>query len=87
MPAKMDLGIVAEGIIEMDPMTGRMVIRVTDEKGKNVFVDVQEALSKYKGQEVRFICTPFDTIGQLAEMVEKGELPLEQVPTLKMPSH
>ncbi len=80
---ELDLGTVAEGIVEIDPMTGRMVIRVEDDQGGFQFIDVQEHLTKYKGQEVRFIVSPFSTINKLAEMVEKGELPVEQVPILR----
>jgi len=83
MAPELDLGVMAEGIIELDPMSGRMVIRSVDENGENQFLDVQEHLSKYRGQEVRFIVTPFSTINELAKMVENGELSLDQVPNLR----
>lgn len=80
MPPKMpDMGIFTEGIVELDPMSGRYLIRTIDAAGHNVFIDVQERLAQYTGQEVRFIVTPFETIAQLAEMVEEGEIQLEQV--------
>jgi hypothetical protein len=80
---KLDLGVIAEGTVELDPMTGRYVVRVVGDDGKNTFIDLQEAVAKYRGQDVRFILTPFSTIDQLAEMVESGEIDANQVPTLK----
>lgn len=82
-PNELDLGIVAEGVVELDPMTGRMVVRVIGDDGENVYLDVQEHLAKYLGQEVRFIITPQASISQLAEMVENGDIPLDQVPILR----
>ena len=76
----MDLGIVAEGIVELDPMTGRLVLRCEQPEGGNQYIDVQEALERYRGQEVRFVLVPFSTIQHLGEMVDSGELPLEEVP-------
>jgi hypothetical protein len=76
----LDLGHVREGVVELDPMTGRMVIRSTTPSGFDYF-DVQEALTKYKGQEVRCIIVPCSTIDKVAEMVNSGELPLDKVPT------
>ncbi len=83
--SKLDLGVIAEGVVELDPMTGRMVVRTIGDDGSNQFIDVQEHLARYKGQDVRFIVTPLATVSQLAEMVEKGEVGLDQVPTLKLP--
>jgi len=79
----MDLGTLLEGVIELDPMTGRMVLRVPQEDGTNEFVDIQERLETYKGEEVRFILTPLRTIAEIAEMVESGEIPPELAPVLK----
>jgi hypothetical protein len=84
MPTKeLDLGIVAEGVVELDPMTGRMVVRVIGDDGSNEYIDVQANLEKYLGKEVRFIVTPQESISQLAEMVDKGEITLDQVPVLR----
>ena len=79
----MDLGLVAEGVVELDPMTGRLVLRCERPEGGFDYVDVQAALERYKGEEVRFIVAPFSTINRIAEMVEKGELPVEEVPLAK----
>ena len=79
----MDLGLVAEGIVELDPMTGRLVLRCERPEGGFDYVDVQAALERYRGEEVRFILTPFTTIHQLADMVERGELQLDDVPGVK----
>ena len=81
----MDLGILVEGVVELDPMSGRMVLRVQQQDGSNTFVDVQEQLERYQGEEVRFILTPQRSISELARMVESGALPVDQVPTLKPP--
>ena len=80
---ELDLGIMAEGIVELDPMTGRMVVRTTDDQGNYQYLDVQERLAQYRGQEVRFIVSPFSTINKLSEMVEKGEISIENVPLLR----
>jgi hypothetical protein len=84
MPLKetIDLGVVIEGIVELDPITERMVIRFEDKKGQLQFADVQERLEAYRDQEVRFIVTPLATVARLGEMVERGELKLEHVPTV-----
>lgn len=81
--SQLDLGIMVEGVVELDPMTGLHVIRVEGNDGKNTFISVQDAVSRYRGQDVRFILTPMATIGQLAEMVNEEGVPLEQIPTLK----
>jgi len=66
----MDLGtFVDSGVVELDPMTGRMVLRVQEADGSNTFVDVQERLERYKGEVVRFICTPMKTVDELARLV------------------
>lgn len=83
MPTELDLGLMTEGVVELDPMTGRLVIRTEDSRGAFHFIDVQERLLHYKGQEVRLVITPLSTVAELAQMVERGELPLDQVPTLK----
>lgn len=82
----LDLGLMKEGIVELDPMTGRLVLRCEDARGANEFIDVHEQLLRYKGQEVRFILTPLASVATLAQMVEQGELALDQVPTLKKTS-
>ena len=84
MPLKenIDLGVMVEGTVELDPMSGRMVLRYEDAHGKLQFVDIQERLSAYKDQEVRFILTPLATVAKLGDMVAKGELKLDHVPTV-----
>jgi hypothetical protein len=65
----MDLGLMAEGVVELDPMTGRMVLRVPQEDGSNQFLDVQAELERHKGKEVRLICTPMESVAALADML------------------
>jgi hypothetical protein len=79
IPADLDLGHIREGVIELDPMTGRMTLRSETADGF-VYFDVQEALAKYAGQEVRVVIVPFSTINRLADLVESGATPLDQVP-------
>lgn len=78
----MDLGILGEGVVELDPMTGRMVFRIQQEDGSNSFLDVQEHMMRYLGEEVRFVVTPLRTVAELAQMVESGELSVEELPTV-----
>lgn len=83
----MDLGTLVEGVVELDPMTGRMVLRVQQEDGSNKFLDVQELLQKYQGQEVRFIMTPLKTIEELTRLMESGQLTMEAAQTITVPKH
>ena len=84
MTAKLDLGLIAEGTVELDPMTGHYVVRIEDADGKSTFLDPQSQLEQYNGQEVRFIVTPLDTVGQIAKMVEDGQIDASQIPQLKL---
>ena len=68
----LDLGTMTEGVVELDPMSGRMVLRVPQDNGSNVFLDIQQCLEAYKGQEVRFIVTPMVSIAKLAEAVAEA---------------
>jgi len=79
----LDLGIIVEGIVELDPISGRFLVRVEDERGEFGDVDVQAQMEKYKGEPVRFILTPLQTVSDIAKMVEEGELDPSQIPTLK----
>lgn len=67
----LDLGHLIEGVVEQDPMTDRYVIRTEDTQGRPTTFDIQAALSKYKGKEVRFTLATFENLQKLAEMVEK----------------
>lgn len=81
----MDLGLIVEGVVELDPMTGRMVLRIQEADGSNTFIDIQERLAQYKGEEVRFILTPLTTVSEIARLVQEGEISVENLPTLKLP--
>lgn len=70
----LDLGIMVEGVVELDPMSGRMVLRVPQEDGTNDFLDIQDQLVKQLGKEVRFILTPMASIAELAKLVGTGEV-------------
>jgi aspartate/glutamate racemase len=75
----LDLGYIREGVVEIDPISGRMVIRTTTTEGYD-YLDVQETLTKYAGQDVRIVIVPCSTIHKVADMVESVSLPLDQVP-------
>jgi hypothetical protein len=77
-----DLGLMVEGVVELDPMTGRLVVRYEDAKGAFQSCDVQEQLLRYKGEEVRCIITPMASVTKLAKMVEIGDIKLEEVPSV-----
>jgi hypothetical protein len=75
----LDLGHVKEGVVEIDPMTGRMVIRCAVPGGFDYF-DVQAALEQYRNEEVRVVIVSFATIAKVAQMVESGEIPADRMP-------
>lgn len=79
MPEKLDLGHVKEGTVEIDPMTGRMVLRCPVPGGFDYF-DVQAALEAYRNEEVRVVIVPFATINKVAQMVESGEISPDRIP-------
>jgi hypothetical protein len=70
----MDLGIMVEGVVELDPISGRMVLRVQQPDGSNQLLDIEEQLEAHEGKEVRFILTPLEAIAELARLVQEGEL-------------
>ena len=71
-----DLGIVAEGIVEKDPVTGLFGVQTIGSGGRLEFQDIQKLLEKYNGAEVRFIITPLSTVSQLASMLAEGDIVL-----------
>jgi hypothetical protein len=76
----LDLGHVREGVVEIDPMTGRMVIRTDKPDGTCDYLDVQEALTKYEGQDVRVVIVPQATINRVAQLVDEGNLQGTDIP-------
>jgi hypothetical protein len=78
MPEALDLGHLIEGVVEQDPLSDRFLIKVEREDGTVSQFDVQEALSRYKGQEIRLTLASFDAINKLAAMVEAGDISLEE---------
>jgi hypothetical protein len=78
--SEIDLGVMVEGVIELDPMSGRLVVRYEMREGSFGFLDVEERLRQYKDQEVRCILTPMATVQKIAAMVQKGEMRIEDVP-------
>lgn len=79
MDEKLDLGHVKEGIVEIDPLTDRMVLRCRGVSGFDYF-DIQMALEQYRGEEVRVVLVPTATVNRVAKMVESGEVSLDHLP-------
>lgn len=79
----LDLGVVVEGVVELDPISGRLIIRSEDEHGQFQEVDVQARMEQYQGEEVRFIMTPLRTVSEIAQMVEAGEMDPSEIPVVK----
>jgi hypothetical protein len=65
------LGYFVEGVVEQDPMDGRYLIRTVDSRGKAVNFDIQDALVKMAGKEVRFTLNSFENLAELARFVEE----------------
>lgn len=74
----MDFGYLVEGVIEQDPLSDRYVIKVDNGDGTVTQFDIQAALARYKGQEVRLTLASFADISALASMVEQGTLSLDE---------
>jgi len=77
----MDLGLMVEGVVDIDPSNGRVVLRVLQRDGSWQLLDVQAELEKHNGKEVRLICTPMETIAAVAKMLEGS--PMGDLFTLK----
>jgi hypothetical protein len=77
MPETLDTGYLVEGIVELEPMTGRLVISTRDVHGHVVQFDPHWALERYKGKEVRFTMISFEAIDHMAKLVEEGNLKVE----------
>lgn len=78
MPEALDLGHLIEGVVEQDPLTDRHLIKVEKEDGTVSQFDIQEALARYRGQEVRLTLASFEAIEKLAAMVEAGDITLDE---------
>jgi hypothetical protein len=71
---EIDLGYMVNGVVTYDPHIARFVL-VVDEN--SVAFDTQQALKKYEGKEVRFTLASMETIANLTELVQSGEVPIE----------
>ena len=65
------LGHLIEGVVEQDPLTDRCTIRTVDAEGRPVSFDVQEALAKLVGQDVRLTLASLENLEKLAEMAQR----------------
>jgi hypothetical protein len=68
-PSLNSLGHIIEGVIERDPLTGRVQI-MTVEEGRAKVTDVLELLEGYEGKEVRLTLASFENLATIAQMVE-----------------
>lgn len=82
------MGHILEGVVELNPMTERLQVISVGVDGKAHTTDLQELLEQYVGQEVRLTLASFETLAELAKMVEDagggqvfGITP-EQLPTV-----
>lgn len=71
--SSMDFGHLVEGVIEQDPLTNLYGIRVPQKDGTVKVFDIQGALAKLVGQEVRLTLVSFETLERVAKMVEDAE--------------
>ena len=69
MTDALDIGHLVEGVVETDPLTGLCYIAQTNGSQITRF-DVQEALKKLQGQEVRLTLVTFEAINNLANLLE-----------------
>lgn len=76
-PTLPDLGHIVEGVVEQDPMSDRYLVRHQLADGSWRSFDIQEALAKYKGQEIRLTVASFETIERIAALVEEGGITVE----------
>lgn len=70
----MNLGNLLEGVIERDPLDERLRLRTVDAQGNVLHVDLEDLLSRYEGQEVRFILMSLESIRAIQEMVGGDEV-------------
>lgn len=68
----MNFGHLIEGTLERDPMTDRFQIHTVNASGQPLVVDLQDILSRFVGQDVRFTLAGLEGLRKLAELVEKA---------------
>jgi hypothetical protein len=68
------LGIyIVEGVVEVDPLSGKVTIRTVDSKTGDPFsFDPIAPLSLLNGKEVRFVLTPMASVTILEELHKKS---------------
>jgi hypothetical protein len=73
METPFDFGHLIEGLVERDPLTGACYIAVLQNDDSIVRFDVQEALGKLVGKEVRLTLASFEIIERIADLVEQSQ--------------
>ncbi len=68
-----DFGHLIEGVIEKDATTNKICIRVDTGPGTSTLFDVEAALTRYIGKEVRFTLATFETLEVLQNLVSSQE--------------
>lgn len=69
----LDLGHLVTGVVELDPLSGSFVVRVENEDGSFSTFDVQSALARYRGQEVRLTLATTEMIACMAAILTSGD--------------
>lgn len=64
------LGHIIEGVVERDPLTGRLQIMDVGPDGKAKVTDIETLVGRYAGKEVRLTLASFEGLAELAELVE-----------------
>jgi hypothetical protein len=68
-----DKSHLIEGVVEQDPLTDKYFIRMDGGPGgKPERFDIEAALAKQVGKEVRFTLVSFENLAELKAMVEEG---------------
>lgn len=77
------LGVLLEGVIERNPLTGEYHLMTVGNDGRAQIHRMQDLLAKYEGSEVRLTLASFTDLERLAELAGQPEangLSLPKVP-------
>lgn len=80
MAQEPDYGIILEGKLVWHEPGSLYVLEVQNEDGSVERRSIPNMLGRYEGQEVRLVLVPVATINAVAQMVEAGEVTLENAP-------
>ena len=66
-PATVDTGIVMDGVVNIDPLTGDVCLR--DSEGQNFPVEAH--LKSLVGKEIRFTCIALESMEKLMNLLNQ----------------